>query len=879
MSVTNYLPICKYNYSKLKDVLYLVSAEHIKNVHIDNGEAYINGLLESPLKINGYNIQFNEESSLDERFKFQKTLTLSMHGYVNYKLFEGKYYAIIEDVEGILYMINVDFPSKVTHTFNLSTGSNQTDFTFSSLSNFPTLKLNADFEAVTPVCLGYKVYGIDKLQLIESDKARLDTVNKSVVTTEDFKTIEFLGNSCSFQEVYDGQKVTDTITFNIALDNYKPSFQYNLLEFLENRYSAIISTKGNDNKYYLGFNFGLQPSYTIQTSNKGESDIITITLTEQSQYGSTAAVDWDETQEIETRWRYVNKLGDIVCFECVGLGEAIYLVQQEVDYLGNPTGNYKVLQGYESQYPTLHIVGTFSQEELFNTNDCSDYVPCAFTTDIPLTIDFTSTTCHTYSLNTSCDWYISNLPSNITVQPMSGVANSTYNVSICNTSSATENPIENYFTINCCNNRRIVNCKVQRTSNCIRPQTQYITCLNQDVAFTFDGSCRIQITEIDPRLTYAISDNILTVRVPRNYDDSATTYSIVATNCDCSSSSTYAYISQDHPYYRWVEDRTDFMCVSGHSYTVMRKYSGATSGNITYYTSETRRGNLIQLDDPRCSSSIKRWGWDNETYDCVDGNLMQVLFEWISYDDGQTWQKTGQSSIGPMVESASSYCNSAVTYSWQLTSLYHCMSSNYKFFATYSNNDNNLVQCDASSALTASVTKPIELDYTTMEFAEIGECVTSIGNYAFEDCISLSSCTIPTTVTSIGEGAFSKCSSLTSINLPNNLGSIGEGAFSYCSGLTSIDIPSGVTSISGYAFYDCSGMTSAIIGSGVTSIGNSAFQYCSGLNSIVCYATNPPTLGSSVFGSTNSCPIYVPSGSVNAYKSAWSSYSSRIQAL
>jgi hypothetical protein len=40
-------------------------------------------------------------------------------------------------------------------------------------------------------------------------------------------------------------------------------------------------------------------------------------------------------------------------------------------------------------------------------------------------------------------------------------------------------------------------------------------------------------------------------------------------------------------------------------------------------------------------------------------------------------------------------------------------------------------------------------------------------------------------------------------------------------------------------------------------------------------------LGSSAFGSTNNCPIYVPSGSVSNYKSAtnWSSYSSRIQAI
>ena len=67
--VTNYLAKaeygCRYNYQKLKDVVYLVSDKHLKNIRIDNGEAYIDGLTETPLVLEGFNIQFKEESSLD----------------------------------------------------------------------------------------------------------------------------------------------------------------------------------------------------------------------------------------------------------------------------------------------------------------------------------------------------------------------------------------------------------------------------------------------------------------------------------------------------------------------------------------------------------------------------------------------------------------------------------------------------------------------------------------------------------------------------------------------------------------------------------------------------------------------------------------------
>ena len=114
----------------------------------------------------------------------------------------------------------------------------------------------------------------------------------------------------------------------------------------------------------------------------------------------------------------------------------------------------------------------------------------------------------------------------------------------------------------------------------------------------------------------------------------------------------------------------------------------------------------------------------------------------------------------------------------------------------------------------------------------IGNSVTSIGNYAFSICSSLTSVTIGNSITSIGVGVFSYCSSLTSITIPNSVTSIGVSAFSGCSGLTSITIPNGVTSIGGYAFYRCNSLTSITIPNSVTSIGESAFNGCSSLTSI-----------------------------------------------
>ena len=114
---------------------------------------------------------------------------------------------------------------------------------------------------------------------------------------------------------------------------------------------------------------------------------------------------------------------------------------------------------------------------------------------------------------------------------------------------------------------------------------------------------------------------------------------------------------------------------------------------------------------------------------------------------------------------------------------------------------------------------------------EIPNSVTAIGDYAFSDCVGLTSVTIPNSVTAIGDYAF-YCSGLTSITIPNSVTAIGTAAFSNCSGLTSVTIPNSVTAIGNYAFYRCIGLTSITIPNSVTAIGRSAFANCTGLTSI-----------------------------------------------
>ena len=159
---------------------------------------------------------------------------------------------------------------------------------------------------------------------------------------------------------------------------------------------------------------------------------------------------------------------------------------------------------------------------------------------------------------------------------------------------------------------------------------------------------------------------------------------------------------------------------------------------------------------------------------------------------------------------------------------------------------------DYSNEYTGSVVIPESVTYGGTTYS-----VTSIGDYAFYNCTSLTSVVIGNNVTSIGYGAFANCSGLTSIEIPNSVTSIGNAAFyntawynnqpygvvyagrvlyKYKGTMpenTSIVVREGTAGIGGSAFRNCTGLTSVVIGNSVTSIGDLAFYGCSGLKTVV----------------------------------------------
>ena len=186
---------------------------------------------------------------------------------------------------------------------------------------------------------------------------------------------------------------------------------------------------------------------------------------------------------------------------------------------------------------------------------------------------------------------------------------------------------------------------------------------------------------------------------------------------------------------------------------------------------------------------------------------------------------------------------------------------------------------------------------TSLAAVTLPDGLQSIGEDAFRGCRALTSIDIPASVTSIGAGAFDGCSRLAAVTLHDGLESIGSYAFNGCTSLTAIRIPGTVKTVGDNSFDGCSALASLELAEGVQELGTLAFQNCSALTQVTLpasltkvgiwafaghgasivftsLATTPPSSISYPLGAEDGVTLYVPQGSLEAYKTTfgWKNY-------
>ncbi len=185
----------------------------------------------------------------------------------------------------------------------------------------------------------------------------------------------------------------------------------------------------------------------------------------------------------------------------------------------------------------------------------------------------------------------------------------------------------------------------------------------------------------------------------------------------------------------------------------------------------------------------------------------------------------------------------------------------------------------------------------------IPDCITHIGDNAFEDCKELKNVTIGNGLTSIGWDAFRNCSELISITIPDSVTSIESGAFEGCDNafkeynnayylgnkdnpylvlikakdknITECTIHNKTKIINAYAFGECRVLTEIIIPDSVIYIGSSAFWGCSVLTDIN-FSDSLTSIGDGAFEYCYKLTIITIPDSVTSIGAGAFSYCSRL---
>lgn len=109
-----------------------------------------------------------------------------------------------------------------------------------------------------------------------------------------------------------------------------------------------------------------------------------------------------------------------------------------------------------------------------------------------------------------------------------------------------------------------------------------------------------------------------------------------------------------------------------------------------------------------------------------------------------------------------------------------------------------------------------------------------INDYAFSDCSSLISISLPENLMIIGNGVFKGCVSLESVYIISNINLLSREVFANCSSLTTVCLPNTVRTIMSLAFSNCTSLKEIEIPSSVLRIEDNVFDNCVNLHVIRC---------------------------------------------
>lgn len=160
-----------------------------------------------------------------------------------------------------------------------------------------------------------------------------------------------------------------------------------------------------------------------------------------------------------------------------------------------------------------------------------------------------------------------------------------------------------------------------------------------------------------------------------------------------------------------------------------------------------------------------------------------------------------------------------------------------------------------------------------IENAALENCtrLTTLGEEAFAECLSLKTAALPSSVRTLPRGVFFGDVALESLVLPANLEAYGQYAMKGTISMTSASMPEGLTTIAPYAMQGMSAVNELTMPSTLVTVGTGAMEKMTALTKIDATAMAvPAVLGDSVWNglSQQDIELHVAEDDYNLYASA-----------
>lgn len=676
-----------YKLYRLKGTIFLFNDDLLRQISIDKDVTHIS-LQGKPLTVRCDSVEVKEESSLDGRYEFSHSVTFKVQGYdvslVGYK------WIGFQDASGECWLLNPMLNPMWTYKYSLDSEGESTTYTVSLVSNFPLLHIvgNERFDDVTRPC-GYRMSVPRNLWLNESDYSSKEKDGTILYTNDGFKKIGFIKDTLSLNEEYDGENVTHSLSFNIPFSSYKESFHYNLLEFTDNKYACAVE-KSDGTYASCGFSHGLIPSYSISCDTDIENaDSITITLTDKHNGENFFSVSDDFSKKYESSTSSEFRINDI-CLECVGYGVAKFIMKTEVDALGNPTGRYYALRGYEDELKAkgYDIIGTFDDNVNIPYSKCKSNGTME---ECYLNTSLTDMTFHekgeqkTFRVQAEGGWRITYSGERLSFSEKEATDSDTHMVTIEALVRPISIPYQETFTVTYCSGKT-------NTYNAYIKQDTCNDSISNDTVPKGGGNvlvksdcCISAITSTVQGVLSLKTNEGYVVSIPSMEDNVERVVPITIKRCNGETSDPLN-VRQTPYYYRWVREGSQ--CSDGYMCDLERMYSGETSSYITARTETTRLVNCV-TDPTNCPFDRTRWVETDETI--CDGKALCSLLAEETSSDGIVWTRSGKLKIDKVIDEANdTICgaNSPNKYGkWMEVSGYICEgTTKYKKIAFFQSN-------------------------------------------------------------------------------------------------------------------------------------------------------------------------------------------------